>query len=55
MAPYAVALIDLDEGVRMLSNVIGCAAGDVTVGMPVHVTWEPLEDGRQLPQFAPKT
>ena len=25
MAPYVIALIDLDEGVRMLSNVVGCA------------------------------
>jgi len=54
MAPYVVALIELDEGVRMLSNVIGCAPEDVSVGMPVRVTWEPLEDGRNLPQFEPR-
>jgi uncharacterized OB-fold protein len=53
MAPYAIALIDLDEGVRMLSNVVGCAADDVVVGMRVEVTWEPLSDGRQLPLFMP--
>ena len=52
-APYAVALIDLEEGVRILSNVIGCEPDDVSVGMTVRVTWEPLEDGRQLPQFEP--
>ena len=51
--PYCVAIIELDEGVRMMSNVIGIAPDDVTVGQPVEVTWEPLEDGRNLPQFQP--
>ncbi|HEX5587666.1 MAG TPA: OB-fold domain-containing protein [Acidimicrobiia bacterium] len=50
---FAVALIDLDEGVRMMSNVIGCPPEDVTVGMRVVVAWEPLSDGRHLPQFTP--
>ena len=51
--PYAVALVDLDEGVRLMSNVVGCAADDVHAGMAVQVTWEALEDGRHLPQFEP--
>jgi len=51
--PYVVALVDLEEGVRMLTNVIGCAPEDVRVGMPVSVTWEALSDGRQLPLFTP--
>jgi hypothetical protein len=51
--PYAVALVDLVEGVRIMSNVVGCPPDDVTVGMPVRVTWHPLSDGRNLPQFTP--
>lgn len=51
--PYAVALIDLDEGVRLMSNVVGCDIDDVVIGLPVEVTWEPLSDGRNLPQFQP--
>jgi hypothetical protein len=51
--PYCVALVDLDEGVRMLTNVVGCPPGDVQAGMGVAVTWEPLSDGRQLPLFRP--
>jgi uncharacterized OB-fold protein len=51
--PFAVALIDLEEGVRIMSNVVGCPPGDVEVGMPVVVAWEPLSDGRHLPQFTP--
>jgi uncharacterized OB-fold protein len=51
--PYAVALIELAEGVRMMSNVVGCPPEDVTVGTPVRLVWEPLADGRHLPQFTP--
>ncbi len=51
--PYCVALVDLHEGVRMLSNVVGCPPEDVRCGQAVSVTWEPLSDGRQLPLFEP--
>jgi len=51
--PYTIALIDLDEGVRMMSNVVGCPPEEVRVGMRVKVTWETLSDGRNLPQFEP--
>jgi uncharacterized OB-fold protein len=53
--PYAVALVELTEGVRMMSNLVGCAPEDVTVGMPVSVTWEEMTDGRHLPQFTPRS
>ncbi len=52
-APYAIALVDLEEGVRMMTNVVGCDPDSVTAGMPVRVTWEALSDGRNLPQFEP--
>jgi hypothetical protein len=51
--PYAVALVDLDEGVRMMTNIVGCVPEDVHPGLAVTVTWEPLSDGRQLPLFTP--
>ena len=51
--PYCVALVELEEGVRMLTNVVGCPPDDVRCGMAVTVTWEPLSDGRQLPLFQP--
>ena len=53
--PWVVALIDLDEGVRIMSNIVGCPAAEVSVGMAVEVVWEPLEDGRHLPLFQPST
>ncbi len=49
--PYAVALVDLAEGPRMVTNVVGCPPMDVRPGMAVRVTWEPLSDGRHLPLF----
>ncbi|HXQ18303.1 MAG TPA: OB-fold domain-containing protein [Acidimicrobiales bacterium] len=49
--PYAVALVDLEEGVRMMSNIVGCPPGEVAVGQAVQVTWAQLSDGRHLPQF----
>lgn len=51
--PYVVALVDLAEGVRMMSNVIGCEPTEVAVGMRVLLAWEPLSDGRHLPVFRP--
>lgn len=51
--PYAVAIVALAEGVRMLTNLVGCEPDDVVVGMAVHVTWHELSDGRQLPMFEP--
>ena len=52
--PYVVALVDLDEGARMMTNIVGIEPEAVTVGMAVQVTWEPLSDGRNLPLFEPR-
>lgn len=51
--PYVVALVDLEEGARMMTNIVGLEPADVRVGMPVEVTWEELSDGRHLPLFEP--
>lgn len=51
-APYVVALIELDEGPRLVSNVVGCAPEAVTVDMPVEVRFEQAGDFK-LPRFAP--
>ena len=49
--PYVVAIVELDDGIRLMSNVINCEPYDATVGKPVQLTWEPMSDGRHLPQF----
>jgi len=51
--PYVVALVELFEGVRLMTNIVGCPPEEVEVGMEVSVIWEPLPDGRQLPLFEP--
>lgn len=53
-APYAVAMIDLTEGPRIMSNVVGCAIDDVRIGMPVRVAFVDAGDGLSLPVFTPR-
>jgi uncharacterized OB-fold protein len=49
--PYVLALIELDEGVRMMSNV-KCDPDEVRIGLPVKVTFE--KRGHVfLPMFEP--
>lgn len=51
--PYVVAVIELDEGVRMLSNIIECDVEDVKFDMPVTVVFERLNEEFVLPKFRP--
>lgn len=51
--PYIVALVDLDEGVRLISNLIDIDAADVSMEMPVEVTFTEFDDGFVLHQFRP--
>jgi uncharacterized OB-fold protein len=51
--PYVVAVIRLQEGVQMLSNIVGCDPHDVVCDMPVEVTFEKLNDEFTLPKFRP--
>ncbi|MCC7273772.1 MAG: OB-fold domain-containing protein [Alphaproteobacteria bacterium] len=51
--PYVVALVDLEEGVRMATNIVGCAPEEVTAGMPVEVAFEDVTAEISLPRFRP--
>ena len=51
---YIVALVDLDEGIRMLSNLCGVAAGDIEVGMRLEVFFVDTADGGRVHQFRPE-
>ena len=51
--PYVVAIIELQEGPRMMSNVIGVAPEDVRVDMPVEVVFEDVTEDITLPKFRP--
>jgi hypothetical protein len=50
--PFAVALVELEEGTRIVGNVVGCDPADVHVGMPVALTF--TTEGRKLPQWRPQ-
>jgi 3-oxo-4,17-pregnadiene-20-carboxyl-CoA hydratase alpha subunit len=50
-APYDVALIELEEGVRIVSNVTGIPPDEVSIGMPVEVVFEKVDDELTLPLF----
>jgi hypothetical protein len=51
--PYIVALVDLDEGIRLVSNLCDVAPDYVSIGMRVEVFYEHFDDGLVLPQFRP--
>jgi uncharacterized OB-fold protein len=44
--PYAIAIVELDEqpGLRLMTNIVGCPAEQVAIGMRVQVVFEEHED-----------
>jgi uncharacterized OB-fold protein len=52
-APYVVALVELEEGCRMMSNIMGSKADPATVkiGMPVELVYDPVTEQATLPKF----
>lgn len=51
--PYAVAVVALDEGPHLLTNIIGCQPDEVTCDMPVGVVWQDVDEKTTLPKFRP--
>ena len=53
--PYVVALIELDEGVRVMSNLIDVdpTPEAVKIGMPVEIVYDDVADEITLPRFRP--
>ena len=51
--PFVIAIVKLEEGVQMLSNIVNCNPEDVVCDMPVEVTFEKLDDEFTLPKFRP--
>ena len=49
--PYVVAMIELDEGPIMMSNVVGVEPAEVKVGDPVTVAYEPIDEAVTIPVF----
>jgi uncharacterized OB-fold protein len=53
--PYVVAIVELEEqpGLRLTTNIVGCAPEEVEIGMRVKVRFEALDEGVHLPLFEP--
>lgn len=51
MLPYVVALVDLDEGPRLMSNVVDCDPDEVMIGARVRVRFESVSDDAAVPLF----
>jgi uncharacterized OB-fold protein len=49
--PYVVAIVELEEGPRMLTNVVGIAVDQVRCNMPVTVTFEDMSNEVAIPKF----
>ena len=51
--PYVAAIVELAEGVRLLSNVVGVDPASVHVGMKVQVQFDDVTPEITLPKFQP--
>jgi uncharacterized protein len=51
--PYNVAVIQLEEGPRMMSNIIGISPEDLRVDLPVKIVFDPVTDTISIPRFEP--
>ena len=49
----AIALVELEEGTRIVSNVVGIAAAEIRIGMPVQVEFLEIDENWRIPQFRP--
>ncbi|MFT4561730.1 MAG: putative OB-fold protein [Gammaproteobacteria bacterium] len=52
--PYAVLVVEMEEGVRITAGLRDLDYEELSIGLPVEVIFEPLADGTQLPFFRPR-
>jgi len=51
--PYVLAIVELEEGVRLMTNVVGCDPETVCIGMPVVARFDDVGPDATLLVFAP--
>jgi len=51
--PYAPAIVSLDEGVELMSSIVGCEPDDLVEGLPLEVEFHPISETMALPYFHP--
>jgi uncharacterized protein len=52
--PYVAAVVDLEEGPRMMTNVVDCDVDALEIGMPLEVVFRPIADDVTIPVFRPR-
>ena len=50
-APYAVVQVELEEGPRLVSNLVGSPREEISIGMPVEVVFDDVTPELSLPRF----
>jgi len=53
--PYAVIIVELEEGVRMVSGLRNLAPTELAIDLPVEVVFETVAEGVALPFFRPRS
>ncbi len=53
--PYVLAIVELEEGPRLMTNVVGCAPDAVRIGMPVEIVYDEVTPEVTLAKFRPRT
>lgn len=53
-APYAVLIVELEEGIKMVAGLCHHSLDDIKLGMPVEVVFERLTESVALPYFQPR-
>jgi uncharacterized OB-fold protein len=53
--PFVLAYVELEEGPRMMTNIVDCDPGSVHIGQPVEVVFHETGQGSALPRFRPRT
>lgn len=51
--PYIVAIVELEEGVRMTTNIVDCPLDSIAIDMPVQVVFDHVTEEIALPKFRP--
>lgn len=53
LAPYLIGLVELEEGVRLMSLLHNCTVDDIEIGMPLRLCWDELTEGYSYFAFEP--
>lgn len=51
--PYVIAVVELAEGPRLVTNVVGCPVDEVSIGMRVRPVFDAAGDGVTILRFTP--